>query len=96
MVVAPSYSLHTQAKMVPALCVLHNFIRDHDADDLPAEAIGDDGERESETIDRVLQVDHLGRDVSRVEIRRAGERRDTIARTMWQDYQRVLAQRNGN
>jgi hypothetical protein len=35
LVVAPEYDLTTQAKMVPAICVLHNFIRIYDVDDLP-------------------------------------------------------------
>ncbi|KIO00087.1 hypothetical protein M404DRAFT_153719 [Pisolithus tinctorius Marx 270] len=33
MVAAPEYDLQVQAKLVPALCVLHNFICTHDPDD---------------------------------------------------------------
>ncbi|KIK42151.1 hypothetical protein CY34DRAFT_45843, partial [Suillus luteus UH-Slu-Lm8-n1] len=33
MVAAPKYSLVVQTKLVPALCVLHNFICVHDPDD---------------------------------------------------------------
>ena len=34
MVAAPEYPVQTQAKLVPALCVLHNFIQTHDPEDL--------------------------------------------------------------
>ncbi|EGO05085.1 hypothetical protein SERLA73DRAFT_44852, partial [Serpula lacrymans var. lacrymans S7.3] len=33
MVAAPEYALEVQAKLIPALCVLHNFIQLHDPDD---------------------------------------------------------------
>ena len=42
MVAAPEYSSEVQAKVIPALCALHNFIRIHDPDDL------DDQDRQEE------------------------------------------------
>ena len=35
LIVAPEYDLPTQAKMIPTICVLHNFICVHDVDDIP-------------------------------------------------------------
>lgn len=34
MVGAPEYPVQTQAKLIPALCVLHNFIQTYDPEDL--------------------------------------------------------------
>ncbi len=34
MVAAPEYSIETQAKFIPALATLHNFINEHDPDDM--------------------------------------------------------------
>jgi hypothetical protein len=77
---APEYPLDAQAQLVPALVVLHNFIRIHDPNDLPEDdnaqghAYGnaDDG-----------QYHHNNVDVRDV----AARFRDGIAQKMWQDYQ---------
>lgn len=34
MIAAPEYSLEKQAKIILAICVLHNFIRVHDPEDI--------------------------------------------------------------
>ena len=34
MVATPEYPVRTQAKLVPALCVLHNFIHTYDPEDM--------------------------------------------------------------
>ena len=70
--------------MVPAICVLHNFIRVHDADDLPVTddhgVVGPTQEFEGQ----------LGGDVSTEERNRATELRESIAKAMWESYQHII------
>lgn len=95
LVVAPEYTLGTQAKMVPALCVLHNFIRVHDVDDLPT--LGDNFQsRVTQRTVRADSLEGLGGDISAAEKRRATSARDTIAKEMWDSYQRYLNDHGGN
>jgi hypothetical protein len=87
MTAAPEYSLETQAKMVPALCVLHNFIRVHDPDD--TEMFW----KENELVQHLV---HRNREdfwhaVGQEERTRAGQERDRIAKAMWQQYQEYLS-----
>ncbi|THU78493.1 hypothetical protein K435DRAFT_699925, partial [Dendrothele bispora CBS 962.96] len=94
---APEYPFRTQAKLPPALCALHNFIRildPHDtADDLNlvfhlrnSSANARDNEED------VPDDGELGFRVTAAESRRANVRRDCIAQEMWQDYQNYIAQ----
>jgi hypothetical protein len=68
MVAAPEYSIRTQAKMIPAMCTLHNFIRIHDPTDLP-------GDREylrkwrERSPPKDINPEELGGDISREEAR---------------------------
>ncbi|TFK86405.1 hypothetical protein K466DRAFT_492898 [Polyporus arcularius HHB13444] len=81
MVAAPEYSSEVQAKIVHALCVLHNFIRIHDPDDLDITA--------HEELARVPQdpsAAEFGGSISATEQREATSRRDRIAKAMWDDY----------
>jgi len=81
--------MEMQARIPPALCVLHNFIREHD----PA-AIVDEG-YDFEDL-RVVHEDGpaVGELSQRVandqDQQQAATRRDEIAEEMWQDYQRRL------
>lgn len=77
---APEYPLTVQAQLVPALAVLHNFIRIHDPSDVPHEDddppledydYGSDGD---DSQDPTEQHD-------------AGARfREELAHNMWQDF----------
>ena len=71
--VAQEYSLKHQARLVPALAVVHNFIRVHDPSDI--EIIDDDSDRDiaQQTAGQVGMADERGR---------AAERRDKIAHAM--------------
>lgn len=77
---APEYPLTVQAQLVPALAVLHNFIRIHDPSNLPPEdddpQLGDYdyGDNDDGPQDPTEQRD-------------AGARfREEVAHNMWQDY----------
>lgn len=84
---APEYSIETQAKIVQALCVVHNFIRVHDPDDF-------EYEREP-ILDEPDDVAYgeLGGAAGTSERNRASKFRDTIALSMWDDYQRLKGRR---
>lgn len=86
---APEYDLTTQAKMVPAICVLHNFIRIYDVDDLPIVDMPSHRDQSSTGI-----TDGLGGDISSAERNRASELRDSIAKAMWDSYQDIINRRN--
>ena len=82
MVAAPEYSVEVQAKIVLALCALHNFIRIHDQDDLFSE------EEELETTRTAPErqpEDYRGY-ISEEERSRASTKRDEIAHAMWAQY----------
>jgi hypothetical protein len=86
LVVAPEYDLRTQAKMVPAICVLHNFIHIHDNDDLP-EVHQVPGANHGVVV--TGGVEGLGGDISSAERNQASELRDSIAKAMWDSYQYI-------
>jgi hypothetical protein len=71
-----------QAKMIPAICVLHNFICIHDVDDIPAV---NEPWRAGWT-----QVGEVGRDISLEETNRASELRESLAKAMWASYQNII------
>jgi hypothetical protein len=80
---AQEYSLETQARLVSALAVVHNFICIHDPRDVdPTETdiIEDQGSQ--------IQGAIRGREerVAADERGRAAEHRDRIAHAMWRDY----------
>lgn len=81
MVAAPEYSLETQTKLVPAICVLHNFICVYD----PEENVG--LEELSTQVARRNPEDFARRGVSAQEKARANNKRDVIAKEMWRQYQ---------
>ena len=81
MVAAPEYPVQTQAKLVPALCVLHNFIRTHDPEDLD---LVDSAEVECRSPQRQPQDFRVTVDAA--ERREANDRRDKIAQAMWTQY----------
>jgi hypothetical protein len=65
LLLAPEYPVETQAKMVPAMAAVHNFIRIHDPDD-----ITDDihvGGGPGPTQSTRLQQEQLGGEISTTE-----------------------------
>jgi hypothetical protein len=86
LVVAPEYNLATQAKMVPAICVLHNFIRIHDVDDIPT--ANDTHIQAEQPLMPIMEG--LGGDISTAERNRATELRESIAKAMWESYQGII------
>lgn len=81
--------MDVQARIPPALGALHNYITEHDPDDIIDLADSDDafpgirvGELAQGPPDRQSRA-------------RAGSRRDEIAQSMWESYQR-LQQERGN
>jgi hypothetical protein len=88
---ANDYPMEMQAKLMPALCALHNFIRIYD----PA----DDMDITEEEIESAVSQEqpasgtyHSG--IAAAETARAAERRDQIAQQMWASYCAVLEHRN--
>lgn len=79
------YPIETQARIVPALCALHNFIRIHDPDDLHAMEAGLDDES-IDGVDDGETFGELGGGAGRAESRRAEQARDEIAQAMWEAY----------
>lgn len=99
MLAAPEYNITTQAKSVPALHALHNFIQVHDPAD--TEINDDDNDNISgdgigqNLQDNVIEPgdEELGGDITPAERECASKQRDDITKAMWADYQRILAER---
>jgi len=82
MVATPEYSPEVQAKVVLALCALHNFIRVHDPDDLDDR----DWQEEIERRPPMPSTADLRSRVNQAERDRAIAKREKIAHEMWNDY----------
>lgn len=82
MVAAPEYSLKKQAKLVNAICALHNFIRVYNPED------GDDNLTDGHVERAAPQYvrENFATDVSAAEREEASEKRDGIAKAMWEEY----------
>jgi hypothetical protein len=98
LLLGPGYSIHTQAKIVTALCELHNFICVHDPNELhnfdsPVGALYDDqeGGRVEEWDENLVTG---GPEISSAEKCHADHTHDAIADAMWTDYQEILARRH--
>lgn len=78
------YSLKTQAKLVHAICCLHNVIMTHDPDDVFAEEVV------VETSAPAAQDGTLGGPISQTECDDASDERDRIAQEMWVQYQSYM------
>ncbi|KDQ05547.1 hypothetical protein BOTBODRAFT_40019 [Botryobasidium botryosum FD-172 SS1] len=78
------YPLETQARIIPALCAIHNFILTYDAEDGLSPDNGDIAE--GATINEVWAGG-----VSNAERERATETRDKIATEMWKNYSTSLS-----
>jgi hypothetical protein len=78
--VGPEYSLATQARLVAALTVIHNFIRVYDPEDLP--------NVDDQTVGYGVDID-LGKLKSGISVEERNQAtvfRNKIAQDMWQDY----------
>jgi hypothetical protein len=83
------YSVEDQAKIMQALCVIHNFIRIHDPDDIPKINKVDINPEPM----HVSGMDNLRGSVSRAEREKASRKRDEIAKAMWDSYQDTVQRR---
>jgi hypothetical protein len=90
LLLAPEYGLHVQARIPTALCAIHNFIRTHDAKEGPLSGTGDGPHHDNNN-----NHDDIGFNREEVNLEQgdADTRRDRIAQEMWEDYQRVVAER---
>jgi hypothetical protein len=79
LVSTPEFSTSTQACLICALAVVHNFIRIHDPEDMPEPVEGENGE--------CTEEGGLRDGISPAERSRASERRDVIAAAMWAAYE---------
>ena len=91
LLLAPEYDMDVQARVPPALCALHNFIRQHDPSDIndfadlnnfPHIRVGDLGVGEL-AVQAVTAADR----------ERASTKRDQIAQAMWESYQVIVRNR---
>ena len=85
--------MDVQARIPPALCAIHNFIRIHDPDEL-AEYAEDSVDEQPGT--RISDQGELAHGPPNNQSReRASARRDQIAKAMWDSYQGYI-RRGGN
>jgi hypothetical protein len=81
MVAAPEYSLEKQAKLVNAICALHNFIWAYDSED---------GDEINLTEVEWASPQHLQEDftvdVTAMERETASEKWDQLVKAMWEQY----------
>lgn len=81
LIVPQEYPIRTQAQLVSALAVVHNFIRIHDPEDIPED---EEEDRQGRGDDVGTLQGHAVQD----DRGRATQRRDAIAQAMWDDYER--------
>ncbi|HEV7737059.1 MAG TPA: transposase family protein [Chlamydiales bacterium] len=87
------FPIHTQGQIASAICILHNFIRIHDPNDMDEDEEStqqENGGREHGISRDTSQI----RGISRRELQEAEKHRDNMANAMWQQYQVYLAQHN--
>ena len=79
----PEYPFTTQAQIIPALALLHNFIMHHDPGEISHDDLDDEDGSEpgADDVEGALQAT-----TSREERTRAAEHRDRIALAMWNEY----------
>ncbi|KAF7349661.1 putative transposase [Mycena sanguinolenta] len=90
----PHYDMKVQAKIPSALVALHNFILEHDEEDIDRWILDEGAEDNLRGTRREQEIDFgrlstTGR-VSAAEKERAEKTRDEIAKAMWDDYQEYL------
>ncbi|KAF8205398.1 hypothetical protein K438DRAFT_1579758, partial [Mycena galopus ATCC 62051] len=89
-----NFSVRTQAQIIMACGIIHNFIRIHDPDDADLDS---DIEMDDDGLDGApcgaIDPDELSAGISPNETEWADARRDNIARAMWASYQAELQRR---
>lgn len=83
------FGTSVQARIVLAVCTLHNFIKAYDPGDM-----GDDDESGSDNESEDESARQTGEDTGETMPQEFDERRDSIAREMWASYQAIV-QRGG-
>jgi hypothetical protein len=86
-----NFSVRTQARIIMACGIIHNFIRLHDPED--ADLLDLDIEMDDNGLDGAVDPDELSAGISPEETERADARRDDIAKAMWASYQAELQRR---
>jgi len=89
---APEYSMAIQARIPPALCAIHNFIRIYDPTEIHE---FDEDTQELNPADQDVEVygDLARGPAGAVEKSRAEIKRDGIAQAMWESYQQLINNR---
>ena len=76
LLITSEYNLDIQARILAALCALHNFICTHDTDDIIPEV----------NHDNTYDHDYATSSSVAAELNHPSEKRDLIAQQMWEDY----------
>ena len=91
----PQFDISIQAQVPPGLSATHNFMMDHDPNDI--DHYLDGGEDDFDPNPGQPQENKFGTladgAVTRAEKNRATRNRDAIAQAMWEDYQQALQER---
>lgn len=90
------FDMDVQARIPPALAAVHNFIWEHDWDDI--QSYGDTVDEEPGRLPATeLQFGTLSQGpANQAEKDHASQHRDELAQAMWDDYQQILLERGGN
>jgi hypothetical protein len=81
LLIPPEYTMKVQARIPPALCALHNFIRRYDPDEIETYITDSDDSSDAVPFGKLAQ-----RMPTRRSHANASAKRDTIAQQMWTDY----------
>ena len=90
LLLAPEYDMDIQARVPPALCALHNFIRQHDPSDI--EDYSDLAEFSHIHVDDPGIGDLAMHTLTAAERDSADAKRDQIAQAMWESYQEIVCE----
>ena len=83
---ANDFPIEAQGRIASAICVVHNFIRIHDPEDLP------EPEEDHSILPFNASLGGHSR-ISSQERNEAGKRRDEIANAMWIQYEQYMTKR---
>jgi hypothetical protein len=90
LLIAPEYNLETQARIPAALCAIHNFIQEHDPNE---EEVDEERDVAGGGLGNLNEQE--GGPAPELEDEPASLLRNQIAQDMWDQYQQVLAEREG-
>lgn len=92
LLIGPEYHPHIQARIVAALCAIHNFIRIYDAQEGPLPDEHDPEHLNYTSHAGDTTVDQMGGAEHGVELD-VVQRRNSVAEAMWNAYQELLRKR---